>query len=315
MSFSGDVRDELCRVSGGGRQALTAELAALLAFCGSREETPECRRLVFLTEHEGASRRLGVLARKLFGLGTECTVSTSAGGRRRQFRTVVCSSAEQEEKLKEAGLPAGFVRGDPAVRDWLGQSLLQKEHCRRAFLRGAFLSSGSMSDPNRSYHFEIVCCDSRQAEQMQALLKSLYVEGHCAHRRQNTIVYVKEGEQISRLLGLMDARMALLEYENIRILREVRGNVNRQVNCETANISKTAAAAAQQIADIRFIQETVGLSELTNGLDEMAAVRLQYPTATLKELGTYLDPPIGKSGVNHRLRKLSEIAETLKGKR
>ena len=322
MSFSGEVREELSRMPGGSRPAMLAELAALLAFC-AREELAaeelagEEKQLVFLTEYPGAAQRLENLVRRLFGLELPLVGEAAAGGRRQQFRIVLCRGAEQWATLEAAGLPDAFVRegrtGADGRQEWLQQKLLRREICRRAFLRGAFLSVGSMSDPNRSYHFEITCRDAWQAGQLLLLLEALSVEGHWVRRRRSAVVYVKEGEQIARLLGLMEARKALLDFENIRILREMRGNINRQVNCETANISKTAVAAAQQIADIRFLQETIGLSELTNGLDEIAAVRLQYPTATLKELGSYLDPPIGKSGVNHRLRKLSELAEELRG--
>ena len=128
------------------------------------------------------------------------------------------------------------------------------------------------------------------------------------------MVYVKEGDQIADLLGLMEARKSLLKLENVRILREMRGSVNRKVNCETANINKTVNAAVKQIEDIRYIRDTAGFSGLSNGLDEMARIRLQYPEATLKELGMMLDPPVGKSGVNHRLRKLSAIADALRSK-
>ena len=128
------------------------------------------------------------------------------------------------------------------------------------------------------------------------------------------MVYVKEGDQIADLLGMMEARKSLLKLENVRILREMRGSVNRKVNCETANINKTVNAAVKQIEDIRYIRDTAGFSGLSNGLDEMARIRLQYPEATLKELGMMLDPPVGKSGVNHRLRKLSAIADALRSK-
>lgn len=125
-------------------------------------------------------------------------------------------------------------------------------------------------------------------------------------------MYLKEGSQIVDLLNIMEAHVALMNLENIRILKEMRNSVNRQVNCETANINKTVSAAVKQVEDINFIKSVRGLDSLSDSLREIALLRLEYPEAPLKELGTYLEPPVGKSGVNHRLRKLCEIAEDLR---
>ena len=131
-------------------------------------------------------------------------------------------------------------------------------------------------------------------------------------RKKYYVVYIKEGDQIVDILNVMEAPVALMELENIRILRGMRGNVNRQVNCETANINKTVSAAVKQMEDIRFIQETIGLDGLPESLQDMARIRLERPEATLKELGEALEPPVGKSGVNHRLRKLGQMADDLR---
>ena len=311
MSFSGKVKEELLRQASGSRAAWQAELAALVTFCGIRDVQKEPGSIVLLAEQRGTAERFRMLADRLYGPGTAGEVQVLTGGRKKQYASASCAGAAVKDL--RTSMAVSVDESGRGQEPWPERRILRRENCRRAFLRGVFLASGSMSDPGRSYHFEIICSDAAQAGQMQLLLQSMEVAARLTIRRGQTIVYVKESDRIGRLLGLMDARLALLEYENIRILREMRGNINRQVNCETANIGKTANAAAQQIEDIRYIQSRIGLSELTNGLDEMAAVRLQYPTATLKELGSYLDPPIGKSGVNHRLRKLSEIAEHLRG--
>ncbi|MBO5281608.1 MAG: DNA-binding protein WhiA, partial [Lachnospiraceae bacterium] len=132
-------------------------------------------------------------------------------------------------------------------------------------------------------------------------------------RKKYYVVYIKEGEGIVDLLNVMGAHVSLMNLENLRILKEMRNSINRRVNCETANITKTVNAAGRQIEDILYLREHYGLKKLSPGLREMAEVRLEYPDAPLKELGEYLDPPVGKSGVNHRLRKLSELAEQLRG--
>ena len=138
------------------------------------------------------------------------------------------------------------------------------------------------------------------------------MDARIVQRKKSYVVYVKEGAQIVDLLGLMGASRAVMELENIRILKEMRNSVNRQVNCETANINKTVNAAVKQIEDIRYIERVKGFESLRDNLAEIAGLRLQYPEATLKELGMMLNPQVGKSGVNHRLRKLSVIADELR---
>ena len=192
--------------------------------------------------------------------------------------------------------------------------VVQRQCCKRAFLRGAFLAAGSISDPNRFYHLEIVCPDTPRAEQVQELLRSFDMEARIVLRKNHPVVYLKEGAQIVEMLGIMEANIALMKLENVRILKEMRGSVNRKVNCETANINKTVSAAIRQIEDIRYIEETTGFSSLPEPLEQMAKLRLQYPEASLLELGKMLTPVVGKSGVNHRLRKLKEIAEDLRRK-
>ena len=190
--------------------------------------------------------------------------------------------------------------------------LLKNACCQRAFLRGAFLSTGSISDPAKGYHLEFVCTDAGKAAQIQEMLHNFDIEGKIVLRKKYHVVYLKEGESIVDLLNVCEAHVALMELENLRILKDMRNSINRRVNCEAANITKTVNAATRQIEDIEYIQSHGGLGMLPDNLREMAEVRMEYPDATLKELGEYLNPPVGKSGVNHRLQKLNEIAERLK---
>ena len=193
------------------------------------------------------------------------------------------------------------------------QSLyLEKMCCKRAFIRGAFLASGSMSDPNKAYHFEIVCRTPEQAQRLQELMAEFETEPKIVERKNHYVVYLKDGSQIVDMLNVMEAYVSLMNLENVRIIKEMRNSVNRQVNCETANINKTVNAAVKQIADIEFIRDTIGFDNLPAPLREMAQVRLEHREAPLKDLGTYMNPPVGKSGINHRLRKLAAIAEDLR---
>ena len=175
------------------------------------------------------------------------------------------------------------------------------------------MATGSITDPEKGYHFEVVCNQEKKAEQLVEQLAFFGIEAKTTTRKNHLVVYIKEGAQIVDALNVMEAHNALMELENIRILKEVRNSVNRKVNCETANINKTVNAAVKQIEDIELIKERMGLDELSPALLQVAELRLMYPEAPLKDLGEMLNPPVGKSGVNHRLRKLSEIAKELRG--
>lgn len=184
--------------------------------------------------------------------------------------------------------------------------------CKRSYIRGAFLTAGSMSDPSKSYHFEIVCSEEEEAMHLRDIINSFDMDAKIVPRKKTFVVYLKEGSQIVDILNVMEAHIGLMELENVRILKEMRNSVNRKVNCETANINKTVSAAVRQMEDISYIKETAGFDKLPEGLKDVALTRLEYPEATLKELGSLLREPLGKSGVNHRLRKLSEIADKLR---
>lgn len=192
--------------------------------------------------------------------------------------------------------------------------VVQQTCCRRSFIRGAFLAAGSMSDPNKSYHFEIVCASEKMARQIQELICGFSMDAKIVRRKKSYVVYLKEGSQIVDILNIMEAHISLMELENVRILKEMRNTVNRKVNCETANINKTVSAAVKQVEDITYLRDTIGFEKMSEGLEEVALARLSHPDATLKELGELLSPPVGKSGVNHRLRKLSEMAEKVRQK-
>ena len=169
-----------------------------------------------------------------------------------------------------------------------------------------------MSDPKKSYHFEIVCSSPEAARQIQSVICSFGLDAKIVPRKKTFVVYLKEGSQIVDILNVMEAHVSLMELENVRILKEMRNSVNRKVNCETANINKTVSAAVKQVEDITYLRDTAGFDNLPRNLVETAYVRLAHPEATLKELGELLDPPVGKSGINHRLRRLSEMADKVR---
>ena len=295
MSFSGDVKRELGKQYSKGRHCQLAELAAILEMVGKVQEKP-CI-LEITSDNMVVLEKYAVLMRQLF----EVDITKPLEG------NIVEKILTTLKFFKEDGLAL------PLDEQRVDGLLVQNVCCKRAFIRGAFLASGSMSDPNKSYHFEIVCRTMEQAEQLQQLMNGFETEAKIVERKGHYVVYLKEGSQIVDMLNVMEAYVSLMNLENVRILKEMRNSVNRKVNCETANISKTVNAAVKQLEDIELIRSKLGLDQLPQNLREMALIRLEYPEAALKELGNYLTPPVGKSGVNHRLRKLAEIAEDLRG--
>ncbi len=192
------------------------------------------------------------------------------------------------------------------------KQLIERNCCKQAYIRGAFLTKGSVTNPEKGYHFEIVCDEDEQAQLVMYIIKSFGLEPKLIQRKKYYVVYMKDGSMIVDILNIMGAHISLMNMENIRILKDMRNSVNRRVNCETANINKTVNAAVKQIEDIRYIEEKKGLKFLPDNLRLLAELRLDEPETPLKELGEKVNPPIGKSGVNHRLRKISEIANELR---
>lgn len=312
MSFSGKVKEELSTQIASARHCQIAEIAAIISMCGSIGISSSDRYSVKIhTENIAVARKSFTLIKKTFNIRTEISI------RRNLIKQSISYSVtvRDHENAKKILWACKLLDDEGGISEELSvmRNLVVKEMCcKRAFIRGAFLSAGSMSDPKKSYHFEIVCAVQKKAKQLQEIMNCFDLDAKIVIRKKSYVVYLKEGSQIVDILNIMEAHVALMELENVRILKEMRNSVNRKVNCETANINKTVSAAVRQVEDITYIQETIGFEKLSDGLREIALVRLANPEATLKELGDFLSPPVGKSGVNHRLRKLSETAEKLR---
>ena len=310
MSFSSKVKEELYRHVSTARHCQLAELAAILHFCGSIGSGKEGTFLQIRAENALVVRKSFTLLQKTFNISTETKVQREENGSG-YFLTVSDPGTGRRILQSTRFLDSGgrLVSG---LREPVSRMIIKNACCQRAFLRGAFLSAGSMSDPEKGYHLELVCGLLTQALQIRELLLGFEIEDRIVRRKKYFVVYIKEGAGISDFLNVTEAHVALMEFENSRVVRDVRNTVNRRVNCETANIAKTVNAAARQVEDILWLQQRYGLENLPEGLRQMAQVRLEHPDAPLKELGAYLDPPVGKSGVNHRLRKLCELAESIR---
>lgn len=312
MSFSGNVKEELSEHWSSARHCQIAELAAILGLCGSiiinsRNEY----RVKVHTENKAVARKVFTLIKKTFNIESDISVRRNIQKQSVSYSVVVKQHQDALRVLQAVKLIDEHLDGFEEVRI-VNPIVVQQTCCKRAFIRGAFLAAGSMSDPKKAYHFEIVCAAEPMAEQIRELMSSFSMDAKIVQRKKSYVVYLKEGSQIVDILNIMEAHVSLMELENVRILKEMRNTVNRKVNCETANLNKTVSAAVKQLEDITYLRDTIGLEKLSEGLEEVALARLSHPDASLKELGALLSPPVGKSGVNHRLRKLGDLAEKVR---
>ncbi len=312
MSFSGNVKEELSDHWSSARHCQIAELAAILGLCGSiiinsRNEY----RVKVHTENKAVARKVFTLIKKTFNIESDISIRRNIQKQSVSYSVVVKQHQDALRVLQAVKLIDEHLDGFEEVRI-VNPIVVQQTCCKRAFIRGAFLAAGSMSDPKKAYHFEIVCAAEPMAEQIRELMSSFSMDAKIVQRKKSYVVYLKEGSQIVDILNIMEAHVSLMELENVRILKEMRNTVNRKVNCETANLNKTVSAAVKQLEDITYLRDTIGLEKLSEGLEEVALARLSHPDASLKELGALLSPPVGKSGVNHRLRKLGDLAEKVR---
>lgn len=277
MSFSSEVKQELSSINTYSKSNLIeAELIGYLMSANIKEEN---EKIEFITENEFNIERIYKI---LFKLKIEYEPET----RRKTFVA----------KINKPNLRN--------IED------LETEEEKKALIRGIFLGSGSINDPTKKYHLEILLNDKDVAQYIQNILKSFNIKAKILE--MNNTIYIKEGEEISKFLAFIGAQKSVLKYEEIRVMREIRNNVNRQVNCETANLNKTISASVMQIEAINYLKKVKKYEELPTGLQEIAELRLEYPERSLKDLGSLLENPLGKSGVNHRLKKIIEIADEAK---
>jgi len=319
MSFSSDVKKELARNISAARHCRIAELAGMIGMVGHVDcQDGKPVRIVISTERSVIANTMSELIKKLFGLVPECSVKRT-GADSRVYRMVFNRQEDVERILttlkiaKKTENSSGNVCGMDCQEMHISGLVIQKDCCRRAFIKGVFMTSGSISDPEKGYHFEIVCDNPERAELISGIIHNFGIDSKVIARKRYHVVYIKDGTMIVDMLNLMGAYSSLMDMENIRILKDIANNVNRKVNCEAANLNKTVNAAVRQIEDIEYIIKVKGIHYLPDNLVELAQARLEARDASLKELGEMINPPIGKSGVNHRLRKISEIADHLRG--
>ncbi len=311
MSFASDARGELAREACRERCCARSELAAALLCSGGISFKGLGRYALSITATDGAvARRYFSILKQFWGVTAEIrTLHTDAlnGQVRYQLQIPQDSSIQLLEETRLMDPEALF-----GVRMAPRPELVEGDCCKRAFLRSTFLLCGAVSSPEREYHFEMALPNEDLADYVIEIMKYYEMPTKKACRKAKFVVYLKSAEEISAALSLIGAGAAVLKLEEARIRKDFRNRINRQMNCDSSNIDRVMAASSAQIEDIRYLESEVGLEKLPKNLEAMARLRLENPEVSLTALGELLDPPIGKSGVNARLRRISEIARNLR---
>lgn len=296
MSFSLDVKEELNQVLPREKHCRLAELSALFTFYGEVRFEPY-PVVILPTDNKTAIRKCFTLLNKAFNINT-CI-----------FEKMIETSHEQVE-LNDENAEISKVLDVLQLSNPFG--LLSKDCCKRAYLRGVFIATGFVFEPSKSYQLEMAIDSTEYARLVTLLLQDFNVTSKQMLRKKHNVIYVKGVDAVADTLNVLGAHKAIMVVANTRIMKDVRNDVNRRNNCDTANIIRASIAASKQIEDILLIQEKVGINSLPENLRDIANIRLEHPDSSLTELGEFLEPPVGKSGVNHRLRKLSEYADSLR---
>lgn len=297
MSFSADVKNELCRASVQRTCCAVAECYGVLLFCN----TFSAKGMKLITESRPFAKRLPKLFKKAFGFGFDTEPKEDDGTGKLVF---TIDSAAKLDKLFEI---YGYDRSS-ILAHHVNFGVLEDECCRQSFMRGAFMAGGSVTDPEKRYHLEFVTDHYSVSREVFSLLLDMGFEPKSSTRTGNYITYFKQSETIADFLTTIGAPVSAMEIMSAKIIKDMRSSVNRRVNCDTANVEKTVEAAQEQLEAIEHIENTTGLDKLPEKLAQTARIRKEHPEASLSELAALCDPPVTKSCLNHRLRKLIELA-------
>lgn len=310
MSFAAQTKKELTMIENEQTCCARAELAALIRMIGTMQVSGKRILLDISTENAAIARRIFTLIKRLYGIQAELLVRKKMRLKKNNVYIVRVPSNVQEMLADLKIVREGF-----SFESGIDSNLVRKECDRRAYLRGCFLAGGSVNNPEgSSYHLEIASIYEDHCKALCDLVNRYGLNARFIERKKGFVLYLKEGEKIIDFLSLIGAHQALLKFEDVRIMRDMRNSVNRIVNCETANLNKTIGAAMRQIENIKLLEKEIGLDQLPEKLREVALVRLKHPDLNLKEVGELLKGNVSKSGVNHRLRKLDELASKVRNR-
>lgn len=313
MSFSATVKNELARILPDDRAAQLAELSALLRTTGALKIVG-LNKLAFSvsTENPAIARKIFLLIKNCFGINVEIQLGAGIGPKKSKLYLLYVSNEQgANEILEQIGI-IEIAQDGIHFLETLPKKIISKQESRRAFVRGAFLGCGSVNNPERLYHMEFAITDIDFGKRLSKLLLSYEITAKMIPRKNMQVIYIKDSEKISDMLSIMGAHKALFHMQNVRAQKQILNDINRVMNFDTANINKTISTAQRQIDSINYIIEKKGMDFLPENLREIAQLRLEYFEENFKELGQRMDKPLGKSGVNHRLKKIEEIAEKLR---
>lgn len=313
MSFSATVKNELARILPEQEEPQIAELSALLRTTGAIRLVG-LNKLAFSvsTENPAIARKIFLLIKNCFGINVEIKFQQgSAPKKTRLYHLSINHEQGANEILERIGI-VEMQQDGLHLLEKLPKKIIAKQEARRAYIRGAFLGCGSITNPERLYHMEFAITDIGFGKKLSKLLNSYEITAKMIQRKNMHVIYIKDSEKIIDMLSLMGAHKALFKMENIRAKKQILNNINRVMNFDTANINKTISTAQRQIDSINYILETKGLHYLPENLREIAQLRVENYEVNLKELGQLMEKPLGKSGVNHRLKKIEEIAYKLR---
>lgn len=307
MSFAAQTKKELTMIEAADCCS-KAELSALIRMNGTVQVSSGRVVLDVSTENAAIARRIYTLLKKMFDVHLELLVRKKMRLKKNNIY-IVRVPVQVEAILRELQIVSEGFQFTAGI----DKRLIRNNCCKRAYLRGAFLAGGSVNNPEgSSYHLEISSMYVEHCHALSELTNVFHLNSRCIERKKGYVLYLKEGEKIIDFLSVIGAHQALLKFEDVRIMRDMRNSVNRIVNCETANLNKTISAAVRQIENIKLLQKEIGLENLPDKLREVAEVRLKHPDMNLKEVGELLSEKVSKSGVNHRLRKIDEMAEKIR---
>lgn len=308
MSFASETKKEMTQIE--AEDCCTkAEIAAFIRMNGVLSFSNKTISLDVQTENAAIARRLYSNLKKLYSYKIELLVRRKM--RLKKNNVYICRIREGARTLlDDLDILTNTFQSNQSIT----AAIIPNDCCKRAYLRGAFLAGGSVNNPETSsYHLEIFSMYQEHSEAIVNLMNEFQLNAKTIERKKGFVAYLKEAEKIADFLSLTGAHVALMRFEDIRIIRDMRNSVNRLVNCETANLNKTITAAQRQVENIKLIKATIGLETLPDRLQEIAHLRVEHQDVTLKELGDMLSGgPVSKSGVNHRLRKIDEIAEKVR---
>ena len=310
MSFSSEIKDEVAKIKVEDYKIILSELAGITPMCGILNFKNNKISMEYITENAPVARRIFTFLRRSFGFDVEVKNVRSTQLKKNVFIIYI----SQDESCRLLLDELKYIKGASVFMiNYAPTDLIKTSNEKKAYIRGAFMGSGSITDPKKGYHLEFVSENESNALFLRDTINEFGLKSKVIMRKEKYIIYIKDSEQISDFLSLIGAYNSVLNYENVRVIKEMRNNVNRIVNCETANLNKTVKSSYDQVEDIKLIEKEIGIENLDEDLKAIAKIRLENRSMSLNDIANSLEPKVSKSTVNYRFKKLRRIANKLRG--